>query len=116
MAVRRKDVGEVVVVYPKGSFFGGDETDELEKTIMDVAASGNQRLLINLSDCEALNSSAIAVLTRGYVHYKNKGGEVKLCGLGKRVKAIFVLTKLIMLFDHHDTEEAALAAFAKPVA
>ena len=113
MAVRRKDVGDVVVISPKGSFFGGDETDELEKTIMDVAETANAKLLLNLSECEALNSSAIAVVTRGYVRYKGKGGEVKLCGLGKRVKAIFVLTKLIMLFDHHDTEEAALAAFGR---
>ena len=113
MAVRRKEVGDVVVVYPKGSFFGGDETDELEKTILGEAASGNTKLLLDMSGCEALNSSAIAVITRGYVHYKNKGGEVKLCALGKRVRALFVLTKLIMLFDHHDTEDAALAAFAK---
>ncbi len=113
MSVRRKENGDVVIVYPRGSFFGGEETDELEKTILDVASGPNSKLLVNMADCEALNSTAIAVLTRAYVRYKTKGGEVKLCGLGKRVKAIFVLTKLIMLFDHHDTEEGALAAFSK---
>jgi hypothetical protein len=49
---------------------------------------------------------------RGYTNYKGRSGEIKLCGLGKRMKSIFVMTKLIMLFDHHDGEEQALAAFA----
>ena len=112
MAVRRKQVRSITVISLKGSFFGDKETDELQKAIMDEAASGNTRLVLDLSDCEAMNSIAIGVLMRGYTNYKGRNGEIKLCGLGKRMKSIFVMTKLIMLFDHHDTEEQALAAFA----
>lgn len=112
MAVRRKQVRSITVLSLKGSFFGDKETDELQKAIMDEAASGNTRLVLDMSDCEAMNSIAIGVLMRGYTNYKGRNGEVKLCGLGKRMKSIFVMTKLIMLFDHHDTEEQALAAFA----
>ena len=112
MAVRRKQVRSITVLSLKGSFFGDKETDELQKAIMDEAASGNTRMVLDMSDCEAMNSIAIGVLIRGYTNYKGRNGEVKLCGLGKRMKSIFVMTKLIMLFDHHDTEEQALAAFA----
>ena len=41
-----------------------------------------------------------------------RGGEIKLCGLGKRLKDLFTMTKLIMVFDHHDGEDQAVAAFA----
>lgn len=112
MAVDRKQVLSITVLYPKGSFFGDRETDDLQKAIMDEAAAGNQRLVINLKDCQALNSIAIGVLMRGYTNYKGRGGEIKLCGLGKRLKDLFTMTKLIMVFDHHETEEQALAAFA----
>ena len=112
VAVRRKQVRSITVISLKGSFFGDKETDELQKAIIDEAASGNTRLVLDLSDCEAMNSIAIGVLMRGYTNYKGRGGEIKLCGLGKRMKSIFVMTKLIMLFDHHDTEEQSLAAFA----
>lgn len=112
MAVRRKEVRSITVLYPKGSFFGDKETDDLQKAVMDEAAAGNLHLVLNLSECSALNSIAIGVLMRGYANYKSRGGEIKLCGLGKRVKDIFTMTKLIMVFDHHDTEEAAVAAFA----
>jgi anti-sigma B factor antagonist len=112
VAIRRKEVRSIVVLYPKGSFFGDKETDDLQKAIMDEAASGNTRLVLNLSECQALNSIAIGVLMRGYANYRGRGGEIKLCGLGKRIKDLFTMTKLIMVFDHHDTEELAIAAFA----
>jgi anti-sigma B factor antagonist len=102
----------VTVLALKGSFFGDRETDELQKAILDEAASGNKHLVLNLKDCQALNSIAIGVLMRAYANYRGRGGEIKLCGLGKRIKDLFTMTKLIMVFDHHDTEEGAVASFA----
>jgi len=101
-----------VVLYPKGNLFGDSETDELQKAVMDEAAAGNTRMILNLTECLALNSIAIGVLMRGFANYRSRGGEIKLCGLGKRIKDLFTMTKLIMVFDHHETEEQALAAFA----
>ena len=112
MAVRRRDVRTIVVLEMRGSFFGDRETDELSEAIMGAAAAGNERLILNMAECQALNSIAIGVLMRGFANYKGRGGEIKLCGLGKRIKDLFTMTKLIMVFDHHDTEEQAIAAFA----
>lgn len=112
MSVRRRTVRSITVLYPAGNFYGDSETDELQKAIMDEAASGNQRLILNMADCQALNSIAIGVLMRGFANYRSRGGEIKLCGLGRRIQDLFTMTKLIMVFDHHETEEQALAAFA----
>ena len=57
--------------------------------------------------------ASIGVIMRGYANYKARGGEIKLCGLGKRLQQLFVMMKLIMVFDHHDSEEQAIAAFAE---
>ena len=59
-----------------------------------------------------LYSIAIGVIMRAFANYRGRGGEIKLCGLGKRLKDLFIMTKLIMVFDHHETEEQTLAAFA----
>jgi anti-sigma B factor antagonist len=115
VAIQRRQVRTVTVLALKGSFFGDRETDDLLKAIMDEAASGNTHLVLNLKDCQALNSIAIGVLMRGYTNYRGRGGEIKLCGLGKRLKDLFTMTKLIMVFDHHETEEQAIAAFAVEV-
>ena len=112
MGIQRKQLGTVTVLSLKGSFFGDRETDELQKAIMDEAGGGNTRLVLNLAECQALNSTAIGALMRGYASYKSRGGEIKLCGLGKRLKDLFIMVKLIMVFDHHETEDQAVAAFA----
>ena len=112
MAIRRREVRSIVVLYPRGSFFGDRETDELQKAIMDEAAGGNTHLVLNMTECQALNSIAIGTLMRGYANYKARGGEIKLCGLGKRLTDLFTMTKLIMVFDHHEGEEQAISAFA----
>jgi anti-sigma B factor antagonist len=111
LAVKRKAIQSVVVLYPKGNFFGDSETDELQKAIMDEAAAGNTRLVLNMAECQALNSIAIGALMRGYANYKARSGEIKLCGLGKRLKDLFTMTKLIMVFDHHESEDQAVKAF-----
>jgi anti-sigma B factor antagonist len=111
MALKRREVRSIVILSLKGRFYGDSETDELEKQIMAEAAAGNKMLVLNLAECDALSSVPIGVLMRGYANYKSRGGEVKLCSLGKRIKDLFVMTKLIMVFDHHDTEEQAIAAF-----
>jgi len=116
VAVRRKQVRSITVLSLKGNFFGDKETEELQKVIMDEAASGNTRLVLDLKDCDRLNSIALGVLMRAFANYRGRGGEIKLCGLGKHLKDLFTMTKLIMVFDHHDTEEQALAAFAENTA
>lgn len=113
MGIGRKQIRTISVIALKGRFFGDTETDELQKAIMDEAAGGNSRLVLNLAECQALNSTAIGVLMRGYANYKGRSGEIKLCGLGKRIKDLFTMTKLIMVFDHHETEDEAIAAFAE---
>ena len=112
MAVRRKALGPVTVISMRGGFVGDKETDELEKALMDEAAAGNTKLVLDMRECEMMTSMAIGVLMRAYANYKGRNGEVKLCGLGQRLNSIFVVTRLIMLFDHHTDCEAAVAAFA----
>lgn len=112
MAIRRIQAGSVVVLYPKGSFFGDQETDEFQRALADEAAGGNTKLILNMTECQALNSNAVGVLMRSYANYKGRGGEIKICCLGKRLHDLFTMTRLIMVIDHHETEEQALAAFA----
>ena len=110
--MKRSVAGDVVILRPRGSFYGDRETDELMQAILDEGAAGNVRLVLDLSECQALNSIAIGVLMRGYASTRGRGGEIKLCGLSKRLKDLFAVTKLNRVFDQQDTEAQALAAFA----
>jgi anti-sigma B factor antagonist len=110
--VTRSDHGDVVTLSLKGSFFGDTETDDLMRVFNALVAEDNKKVVIDFSGCDALNSLAISVLMRAHANYAKRGGEIKVSGLDKRIKSTFVMTKLILVFDHHDTEAQAVAAFA----
>jgi anti-sigma B factor antagonist len=111
--MKQRQVGSIVILYPKGYLTGGDETDELEKAIKDLGEGGNKNLIINLSDTQHLNSTALGVLISGHSNYLRRGGQMKLCAVDHRIQNIFVITKLSLVFDVFPSEEQAIASFAE---
>ena len=95
----------------KGSLVGGDETDKLRQSIAGFVGQNYEKLLIDLSDVTYLNSTAIGVLIHGHTSYARRGWQLKLCGINKKIDSIFVITKLILVFDVHDTRKAAIESF-----
>ena len=113
MALKIKQVGSIAILAPKGYLMGGDETDELEKAIQKFSEDGNKNLIINLSETQHLNSTALGVLISAHSNYVRRGGQMKLAAVDKRIENIFVITKLSLVFDVYPTEEQAIASFAE---
>jgi anti-sigma B factor antagonist len=109
--MKQRQVGNIVVLSPKGYLTGGDETEELEQTIKSLGESGNKHLLINLGETQHLNSTALGVLISANSSYLRRGGQLKLCSVDKRIENIFVITKLSLVFDVYSNEEQAIASF-----
>lgn len=109
-----RQVESIAILTPKGYLTGGDETDELERAIKQQAEAANKHLIINLSETQHLNSTALGVLISAHHNYVRRGGQMKLCGVDKRIENIFVITKLSLVFDVFPTEEQAIASFAEP--
>jgi len=105
--------GSVIVLEPKGSLVGGDETDELKKTVSSLLEKGNRKLIIDLGDVEYLNSSAIGALVSAHTSYTNRQGKLVLCNINKSITNIFVVTKLSTIFTSAETREDAIYAIAK---
>ena len=111
--MKQRQVGDVVVLAPKGYLTGGDETDELEQAIKSLGEGGNKHLVINLGETQHLNSTALGVLISAHSSYVRRGGQMKLCSVDQRIQNIFVITKLSMVFDVYPGEEQAIASFAE---
>ncbi|MBP1691524.1 MAG: anti-sigma-factor antagonist [Bacteroidetes bacterium] len=103
--------GGIGVVAASGSMVGGDETVELRQAIAGFVDRQYSKLIIDLSDVTYLNSTAIGVLVAGQTTYARHGWQVKLCGLNKNIQNIFVITKLTLVFDVHDTRAEAIKSF-----
>lgn len=111
--MKQRQVESIVVLAPKGYLTGGEETEELDRVIKQLGESGNKHLLINLSETQHLNSTALGVLISAHSSYVRRGGQMKLCSVDKRIENIFVITKLSLVFDVYPNEEQAIASFAE---
>ena len=108
-----KEVDDVTVLMPIGKLLGAVETEDFEKKVIELNESGNRKLLINLTKTTFMASIALAVLFLAYVKYTNRGARVKLCGMNKQIRQVFVIVKLSLIYgpNIHETEEEALASF-----
>jgi len=114
MGLEVRSRGDVVILTPKGMLLGGKETDELQEKITELDRAGNTWLLLNLGKVTFTSSMGLAVLFRAHASYSNRGATVKICCTDKRIKQIFVIVRLGLVYGDnvHETEEEALAAFA----
>ncbi len=115
MAVRAMTIDnlDIAILDARGSFTGGDETDELKYAATDLFEQGNRKLIIDLAGAHYFNSLGIGVLINLHAKYTREHGQIKLCNMGKNVENVFVITKLISIFDVAETREEAIRQFKK---
>jgi anti-sigma B factor antagonist len=58
-----------------------------------------------------IDSAGIGEMVTGYTTVKNRGGELKLLNLTKKVKDLLQITKLYTVFDVHSEEAEAVRSF-----
>jgi anti-sigma B factor antagonist len=107
-----RQVGDVTVIDAVGRITLGEGASTFRDAIRDLAAKGDKKILLNLSDVSYIDSSGIGELVSGFTTVTNHGGQLKLVGLTKRVKDLLQITKLYTVFDVHETETSAVRSFA----
>jgi anti-sigma B factor antagonist len=112
LKVSQFDEYRIAILEPNGALPGGKETDELRSAAKELLDKGFKKLIVDLGNVEYINSPGIGALVSIHTTFTGSGGRMKLCNLGKRVKNVFVITKLITVMDSEETREAALASFS----
>ena len=107
-----RQVGDVTVIDAAGRITLGEGASAFREAIRDIAAKGNAKVLLNLSEITYIDSSGIGELVSGFTSVRNQGGVLKLMGLTKRVQDLLQITKLYTVFDVYDDEATAIRSFA----
>lgn len=102
---------DLAVLDVRGSLTGDEDTDKLKTAARDLLEQGNRKLVIDLGGVTYINSSGIGALVHILTSYTHEKGKVKLCRLGKGVENVFVITRLLSVFDVRETREEALQSF-----
>jgi len=89
----------------------GEGSALLRSTIRELLEEKRFRILVNLADINYIDSSGIGELVSAYTTVKNRGGELKLLHLTKKVHDLLQITKLYTVFDVHSDETGAIRSF-----
>lgn len=68
--------------------------DQLQR-VLDTAAQEVGRIVVELQDCEFIDSTGIAVLIRAHVELEKRGGRLAVCGASEQVLRVFQLAGLM---------------------
>ena len=111
MNIEVKDIGGAAVLDVRGNLMGGPETISVHDKVKELIETDRKNVVIDLSRVKWMNSSGLGTIMGCLTSLKNAGGELKLCGVTEKVKSLFIITKLITLFETYGTVDEAVKAF-----
>jgi anti-sigma B factor antagonist len=83
---------------------------EIESTISDAAENGVERLILDLSGIEFIDSAGLGALMILYGNMKLRGGQLRLVAPGQKVFEVLKRTHTDAILPVDPNLEAALAA------
>jgi len=112
-ALRDEELGGIRVIAVSGEL-DLHTAPRLEEPLEDAFASGDQALLIDLSGCEFIDSTGIALIVRAWQRLSDgdgngDGNRFALCCLGDQVRRLLEVSGLDSSLPTHDSRDEALA-------
>lgn len=111
MELLERRVGDVVVLDIGGRLTLGDDSMRLKDKVNSLLHDGMRNILLDLGDVSYIDSGGLGQLVASFTTVKREQGSLKLFNLGKGSKDLLATTKLLMVFDTYDTEQAAVESF-----
>ena len=114
MNIAERQVGSITVLALSGKITLED-SGQLKDKVTSILEQGQKRIVLDLGGVNYIDSSGLGEMVSCHTTASRQNASIKLANLGTRSKDLLVMTKLIMVFDVHDNEAAAIASFGQPV-
>ncbi len=113
LSLDTRDVGRVTIVHCCGRIVAGGESESLRSHIAWLLRD-RRAIVLHLGDVAFLDSSGLGTMVRTLTSTRQVHGDLKLCNVPEHVRKVLELSHLNKLFDTHESEENAVAAFYQP--
>ena len=111
LKVTKRTVDGILVFQGNGRIVFGEESSLLRDEIKKAIVDGNKRIVLNLGEVSYIDSGGLGTLVALHTTAHTAGGTIKLANLTRRVGDLLQVTKLLTVFEVHDSEYDALEAF-----
>ena len=91
----------------------GSSVSELRKVLLPKIENFDApRIILDFENVRMIDSSGLGVLIEAHIVTKRKDGRMGAIHIGKHIKNLIVVHRLVHLFEHFDSEEEAVSALA----
>ncbi len=111
MKINKRKVNDVTVLDLSGDITIGEGDVKLRDTVKELLEQGEKNIILNLGNVKYIDSSGVGELVRCFTSVKNRGGELKLLNLMKKIREVLTITQLITIFDIYTDEKEAVESF-----
>lgn len=87
------------------------EAEQFKKVLTADIEEGNKNLVVDLNNCEFIDSTFLGALVVSLKKATALGGDLKLVGFQPAVHSMFELTRLHRVFEAFRTREDAVESF-----
>ena len=111
MKVKTRMEGDVAIISVSGKLMGGPESDTLRNEIKNLIDDGSKKFVVDLKGVPWINSTGLGALMAVYTSIQRSEGVLKLCHVSDRIQSLFMITKLLTIFDTYPSENEAVESF-----
>ncbi len=113
LSLETREVGRVTIVHCNGRIVAGGESESLRAHVTWLLRD-RRSIVLHLGEVGFIDSSGLGTIVRTLTSTRQARGDLKLCNVPEHVRKVLELSHRASLFDAHDSEEKAVAAFYRP--
>ena len=105
--------GEAAATVCVSGYLDFDNAPALKRSLLDPIEAGSSQLVVDLTDVDFIDSTAIGVLIGAQKRLQESGGSVAVVCTNENVRDIFDLVGLSEVVSLHRSRDDAISAFAR---
>ena len=113
LSLDTRDVGRVTIVRCNGRIVAGSESESLRAHV-DWLLRDRRSIVLHMGEVGFIDSSGLGTMVRSLTSIRRVHGDLKLCNVTEQVRRVLEMSHLTQVFDAHESEEKAVAAFYRP--
>ncbi len=111
MKLSDREENGVVILEPKGKIMGGPDASLLHDKLYECIEQDKKKIVIDLAKVDWMNSTGLGILISSYTTLRNHEGMLKLANVTEKIQSLLTITKLVTVFEAHDSVDEALNSF-----
>ena len=112
MATEIRQQDGVTIVEPSGKIVGPSVSELREVILPEIEVSDAPRILINFENVNMIDSSGLGALMEARTLASRKNGRIGVVNVGKHIRNLIVLSRIVSLFEHYDSEADGISGLS----